>query len=164
MPSQQKMLATLGFYVSSYHQSPYEDLQTNSVWIMSNSYVTILPLVTSPPLLIEAKRLALWAAWSEPPDEGASEGGWIAGGGGGGGPPPAGGGGGAATTLPDNSGPCRREKKERELDHCREMECGIWTSYHIGQWLLQTKHNERALNRWEMITREKWYRNTWRWH
>ena len=55
-----------------------------------------LPLVMSPPLLMEAKRLALWAAWPEPAVEGASVGGWMAGGGGGGGPPAAGGAAGAA--------------------------------------------------------------------
>lgn len=49
---------------------------------------------------MEAKRLALWDAWSEPPVEGASEGGWMAGGGGGGGPPPAG-----AEGATEHSGP-----------------------------------------------------------
>ena len=59
---------------------------------------TDLPLVTAPPRLISAKRLALWAAVSAALlAEGASVGGWIAGGGGGGGPPPTGGAGAAAT-------------------------------------------------------------------
>lgn len=56
-----------------------------------------LPLVTSVPLLISAKRLALMAL--ESPAlllAGAASGGWMAGGGGGGGPPPDGTGGAAA--------------------------------------------------------------------
>ena len=67
-----------------------------------------LPLVTSPPRLISANRLALWAAVSPALlAEGASVGGWIAGGGGGGGPPPVGGDGAAATA--ESSAPYREE-------------------------------------------------------